>query len=702
MTFHAFLAYLSALLSSGLVIFVLCARRRTIVHWSFASGMSAIALMEAFMGLRVQAVVPADAVYWKSLSYLATALLPGSWLLFSLSFGRSNYRELIARWKYVLIVAFACPLALVVGGRQALLADLTHVPTSAPWLLPLAWAGYLFHLFLLLSDVVILMHLERTLLALVGSTRWQIKFIVLGLGAFFAAQIYTSSQALLFSSVEVSIESIQAYAVIIADCLIIVSLRRNRHFNVNIYLSRTLLQSSITVLIVGIYLLTVGLLTKAINYFGSDLDLPLGTFFVFLALVGLTIVLLSDELRHYVKRFISRHFYRSYYDYRQEWTAFTERTAMVVHVKDLCTIVCTMLSETFGVPSVTIWLVDEEMPAHVTICGSTAFSDTAPYPPEMTVQGTTALVQCLREHPMPVDFETASDPQALELRQAYASYLRAAQIRYGVSLVAGQQWLGLISLSDRHTKDTFTLEDCDLLKTMADQTAVNLLNLQLLQRVVHAKQMETFQALSAFFVHDLKNLAAKLSLMVQNLPVYYDNPEFRDDALHVIAGSVAKMNAMCGRLSLLTRELELQRTEVDLNELVQTTLTAMNGSLKGTLTHIPGPVPRLLMDPEQMQKVLENLLLNAHEAMDTQGEIRVETTQQDSWAVLTVSDNGCGMSRAFMEQSLFHPFQTTKSQGLGIGLFHSRTIVEAHHGRIEVESEEGRGSAFRVLLPVKG
>src|SRR5207237_587237 len=179
-------------------------------------------------------------------------------------------------------------------------------------------------------------------------------------------------------------------------------------------------------------------------------------------------------------------------------------------------------------------------------------------------------------------------------------------------------------------------EDCDLLKTMADQTAANLLNLQLLQRVVHAKQMETFQALSAFFVHDLKNLAAKLSLMVQNLPLYYDNPEFRDDSLHVIAGSVTKMNAMCGRLSLLTRELELQRTEVDLNELVQATLAALNGSLRATLMYVPGPVPRLLVDPEQMQKVLENLLLNAHEAMETQGDIRVETTLRESWPVVSV------------------------------------------------------------------
>ena len=702
MTFHALLAWASALLSGGLVIFVLCARRQTVVHWAFAAGMSAVALMETFQGLRVQAVQPAEVVYWKHLSYAAAAVLPGSWLLFSLSFGRSNYQELMARWRYAIMMAFACPIALVLLGRQALFADLSHLETSLIWLLPLGWVGYLFHLFLLLSSVVILTHLERTLRALVGSTRWQVKFMVLGLGALFAAQIYTSSQALLFSSIEVAIESINSYAIIIADCLIIISLARNHHFNVNIYLSRTILHSSITVFIVGIYLLTVGLLTKAINYFGSSFNLPLGTFFVFLALVGLTVMLLSDELRHHVKRFISQHFYRSHYDYRQAWTAFTGRTAMVVNVKELCTIVCTMLSETFGVPSVTIWLLDEETPDHVIVGSSTVFSETAPYPPEVTEAGTLALGQCIREYQIPIDFETASDPKVRELRQVHASYVHAARIRYGVSLGAGQQWLGWISLSDRHTKDTFTLEDCDLLKTMADQTAAQLLNLQLLQRLVYAKQMETFQALSAFFVHDLKNLAAKLSLMVQNLPLYYDNPEFRDDALHVIAGSVAKMNAMCGRLSLLTKELELHRTEVDLNDLVRATLADLNGSLKATLSHVPGPVPKLLIDPEQMQKVLENLLLNAHEAMGTQGEIRIATTQRDGWAVLSISDNGCGMSKTFMERSLFHPFQTTKSQGLGIGLFHSRTIVEAHHGRIEVESEEGTGSIFHVLLPVKG
>ncbi len=97
--------------------------------------------------------------------------------------------------------------------------------------------------------------------------------------------------------------------------------------------------------------------------------------------------------------------------------------------------------------------------------------------------------------------------------------------------------------------------------------------------------------------------------------------------------------------------------------------------------------------------MLVNLVLNARDALGEQGDIRVSTTQRHGWVEMVVSDNRCGMSREFMAHSLFHAFRTTKQRGLGIGLFQCKTIVEAHHGRIEVESEEGKGSTFRVLLP---
>jgi putative PEP-CTERM system histidine kinase len=218
---------------------------------------------------------------------------------------------------------------------------------------------------------------------------------------------------------------------------------------------------------------------------------------------------------------------------------------------------------------------------------------------------------------------------------------------------------------------------------------------------VKAKEMEAFQTLSTFFVHDLKNLASTLSLTLENLPIHFSDPEFRTDTLRVITNSVNKINTMCSRLSLLTKGLELQKTSVDLNVLITATLADLNGSIRAALRQNLYPVPTLSLDPDQIQKVIMNLVLNASEAAGPRGEIRVTTEQQNGWAVLVVEDNGCGMSKEFIERSLFQPFQTTKSKGLGIGLFHSKKIVEAHHGRIEVESEPGKGSTFRVFLPAE-
>jgi len=95
------------------------------------------------------------------------------------------------------------------------------------------------------------------------------------------------------------------------------------------------------------------------------------------------------------------------------------------------------------------------------------------------------------------------------------------------------------------------------------------------------------------------------------------------------------------------------------------------------------------------------MMMNAQDAVADDGQIKVHTDYRDGWAELSVSDNGSGMSGEFMQKHLFRPFNTTKKQGMGIGLFHCKTIVEAHGGRIEVESEEGKGTMFRVLLPAR-
>jgi signal transduction histidine kinase len=107
-----------------------------------------------------------------------------------------------------------------------------------------------------------------------------------------------------------------------------------------------------------------------------------------------------------------------------------------------------------------------------------------------------------------------------------------------------------------------------------------------------------------------------------------------------------------------------------------------------------------MMDPDQMQKVITNLVMNAADAVGVTGEIRIETGRRNGWVMVSVGDNGCGMSPAFVCSLLFRPFQTTKKKGIGIGMFQSKMILDAHRGRIEVDSQPGKGTVFRVLLPL--
>jgi putative PEP-CTERM system histidine kinase len=261
-------------------------------------------------------------------------------------------------------------------------------------------------------------------------------------------------------------------------------------------------------------------------------------------------------------------------------------------------------------------------------------------------------------------------------------------------------FLGAITLGERVTGTPFSWEDVDLLKTIAHQTAGMLLNLNLFERLRKVRETETIQTMASFMVHDLKNLGSMLSLTMQNLSVHFDNPEFQKDALTLVQDSVSKIEDICHRLSMVGRKIELHKNPVDLNEVVVSTLSKLNGLLRTKVFQDLHPLPRLVIDSEQIGSALTNLLLNANEAIKQNGEIRISTERKDGWIILAVSDTGCGISRDFMKTSLFKPFHTTKKKGMGIGLYHSRRILEAHQGQIEVFSQEDKGSTFRLMFPM--
>ncbi len=693
------ISYITAAFAACMAGFVLYRDWHSFVHRILAIGFAALAVESAFTGLSANAIMPADALFWLHLRNFATALLPGTWLLFSLSFSRANYNEFISRWKWVWITFYILPLAIIVFFKDVFFISQPIVNLSAIWLVRLGWSGYAFHLLILIGAILILMNLERTLRNSIGRMRWQIKFMVLGVGCIFAVRIYAASQAVLYQFLNVSLDFLNDGAVIVASLLIVRSLLRTRILNVNFYLSQTFLYNSFTILFVGIYLISVGVIAKVALYFNGGQNIPLRAFFILIGLLGLSALLLSDRIRKRLRRFISRHFHRPIYDYRKEWTKFTEGTTSVTEIKDLCTIIGTMISKTFEVLSVSIWLYDAS-DDRVHLYGSTGFPEDTTGTFKSIEQTMNTFIQVYNKKSLPEDFDYSTDELPIEYKQLSNNFFEEVKIRYCLPLRAGNRFLGVITLYDRVGNEPLSIEDFDLLGTIADQSASSLLNLMLGERLREAREMEAFQTMSAFFVHDLKNLASKLSLTMQNLPIHFDNPEFRHDALRSISQSVEKIKLMGNRLTSLSQKLEIHPTETNINDVVTVSVSDINGLLKEKVREELGPVPPVKIDSEQIQNVLTNLILNAHDATDEKGEIIISTGTNDGWVFITVHDNGSGMSQEFIQNSLFQPFRTTKQKGMGIGLYHSKTIVEAHKGRIEAESEEGKGSTFRVLLPL--
>jgi putative PEP-CTERM system histidine kinase len=296
-------------------------------------------------------------------------------------------------------------------------------------------------------------------------------------------------------------------------------------------------------------------------------------------------------------------------------------------------------------------------------------------------------------------FKTSLELQALYHEQE--QMLNALEIALCAPLRIKDHFVGLLAVGRERTGEPYLHEDYALLHTIGMQAASAMLNVKLSEDLSQAKALETFHKFSAFIVHDLKNAVQSLSLVVENAPDFMDNPEFWQDALENIVDSVARMNNLIAKLSSVPKELEIDRHEVLLKLFFEETLKQSKVSkLENLKVHIEvdDPILTVPLDYHQMQSVLFNLLSNAAEAMSNSGEIRIQAAKHDARVKISISDTGRGIPPDTLD-ALFMPFKSTKNKGLGIGLYQCKTILEAHGGKIFVESTVNQGTTFHLELP---
>ncbi|MGQ9696227.1 MAG: histidine kinase N-terminal 7TM domain-containing protein, partial [Thermodesulfobacteriota bacterium] len=482
-----FLSLIAAIFSFSQAVFILSKDWRVLNHRIFAVGMIVLALEAASDIVSLTAPRIEVMLRWQYIKMAATAFLPGVWLVFTLMLENEDYKKSLTKWKGILLPLFIIPIMLLIFFNESFVIKKITFSGISKSSLFLSWPGKLFHIFLLLSSAFILVFLEKILRTTSGTMRWQIKFLILGIGAIFTMRVYTSSQALLYSIIDDSINILNSFAIIGGNTLIAISFIRTSKLNLTVYPSQTFLYNSLMLMIIGAYLIGVGLLAKLIHHFGYTGAIPLNALFIFFAILFLAAFILSEKVRQKIKESISRHLLRHHYDYREQWREFTRRTSSLIDIGELSYVISKMIAETLGVSTASVWLSDENKGSFI-LGGSTAYSSKEKHFLKLPEKQSSNFPLEIKNHAYLIDFQKPKELWQEELKKANNYYFQGNRIRYAIPIILNENILGLITVNEKVTKREFSIEDFDLLRTISEQVASTLLNLKLSEQIRNFKE----------------------------------------------------------------------------------------------------------------------------------------------------------------------------------------------------------------------
>ena len=684
---------LIAAIGALLIALVVVVRQgRPVANRAFVLAMVGVALQCGAMGVLWGGEYLVQAPLFARLALAGLGLQAAGWYWVSASFARGTPYRLTPRqrwagWSIVLLA----PVGAAAAFPWIFEPELVYEPPVA--LYHLGVAGRPFFALLFLALVWALLNLENLYRAAPGEVRWRAKSFALGMGGWLVYLLFHLSQTLLFATERVDLAARDGAVAAVCIGLIAFAILRHRLLEVEVFVSRYVVYHSLTFLLVGGYLLAVGVVAEGVRWLNRPLDLLARDLFVFLSLLFLMAVLLSEGLRRRLRRTIEQNFYRHRYDYQKEWLTFTDRLGRRVTVEEIVPEILHMVCETLWVNEASLWVRDEEGgPYRLARVRGTA-------PGVESLPAGAPLVSYLCDRGKAAASATWEGDGGEDVTATVAE-LAPMRVAMAAPLVAAGECVGLITVGPEISGSRFDDEDAAILDALAGQGAAALRVALLAERLVSAREAETFQRVSSFLVHDLKNFAHMLGLIVQNAERNMDNPEFQRDAMRTVGDIVTKMRTMTTNLRDFTRPPALTRREVDLAALAQRVIARLP-VLPGV--EVVGPVAdgpvTIDGDGEELEKVLYNLCRNGQEAIDGEGSLRLEVAADGGGAVVRVADTGEGMSLQFIDKELFRPFHTTKKAGLGIGCFQSRAIVEAHGGQMVVASTPGEGTVFTVRLP---
>jgi putative PEP-CTERM system histidine kinase len=522
--------------------------------------------------------------------------------------------------------------------------------------------------------------------------RWAIKYLCIALGAAFVFDFYLYSEAMLFKAYDSAAWSARGLINALLVPLIWISLKRRIQTDLKMAISHRMAFHTVSLLGTGVYLMLMAAAGYYIRLVGGDWGHILQTVFLFGAVLVLLLVVSSGTARARLRVFLSKHFFRYRYDYREEWLRFTSMLTEGEPGSQLHERALQAMARLVESPGAALWLRQDNGPYR-----RAAEWNLASVQGQLEAQDPFALFMEGRNWVL--DFEEVRDqPDLLEDANLPDWLQDNPEAWLAVPLLWHERMLGFMVIAPSLGKVSFNWEVSDLLKTAARQAAAHLAQAQAADALTVARQFESFNRAAAFVVHDIKNLVAQLSLLLANAERHKHKPEFQEDMLATIESSVARMNRMLTKLR--DEPIPARSASVSLDALLEEVMGSKSAfSLKPTL-HIESPGLRVQAEQEKLARVVGHVVQNAIEATPYTGQVGVTLSQDNDWGVIDVVDTGCGMDDSFIRERLFRPFVSTKGTGMGIGAYECREYIQELGGKVEVASHVGQGTRFTVRLPL--
>ena len=449
------------------------------------------------------------------------------------------------------------------------------------------------------------------------------------------------------------------------------------------------------------------------KYFFKQSDTP---FSLVMILMGIVAILLFGRLKERMDRAMLQIIVRDKYFYHRVLEEFSRRLVTIVDLNRLLNMLAETIEKSMGIEQISVFLYNAEKEI---------------YYPALNTNSREALMMSIsfkmnedfinrlrveKDAILRVEVERGSkDSEGGEVLKV----MRRLHAEVCLPLIYSERLIGFINLGHKTAEQMYYREDLDLLNTLTNQVAIAIENANLYENLKKSQnilrrsdRLASLGTLIASLAHEIRNPLVSIKTFTQLLPERIDDNEFRDYFLKVASGEIDRLTSLINELLGFAKPSEPNLKEEDVTTIIDrmeilVSTEARKKNIRITKNYTPS-LPLVFIDAEQIKQVLLNILLNAIQAIEGEGEIWIETrivyatrqVKREAFLQIEIRDNGIGIPPENLDH-VFDPFFSTRPEGSGLGLAISHQIVHEHGGFIDVESEVGKGTSFRIHFPLK-